>query len=168
MNKGIRLSKGDIIGMINSDDWYEPAAVERAAETYTNTDYDMMFADIRIHSKAKSYLKRAKISRWVTSRTWNHPTTFTRREIYRQNMFPCQSMYDDFNLYVKLRKEKKHFVALNEALANYRMGGMSNKKSLRAAWNRMKTRYAIYRRNGYSRIYMLECLFIEGVKYVLS
>ncbi|MBQ7482227.1 MAG: glycosyltransferase, partial [Lachnospiraceae bacterium] len=28
MNKGIRLAMGDIIGMINSDDWYEPCAVE--------------------------------------------------------------------------------------------------------------------------------------------
>ena len=28
MNKGIRLSAGDVIGIINSDDFYEPDAVE--------------------------------------------------------------------------------------------------------------------------------------------
>ena len=28
MNKGIRLATGQIIGILNSDDWYEPDAVE--------------------------------------------------------------------------------------------------------------------------------------------
>ena len=30
MNKGIRMATGELIGMINSDDWYEPIAVETA------------------------------------------------------------------------------------------------------------------------------------------
>ena len=34
MNKGIRMATGDIIGIINSDDWYEPEAVETAVETF--------------------------------------------------------------------------------------------------------------------------------------
>lgn len=29
MNKGIRLAEGEIIGIINSDDWYEPDALKR-------------------------------------------------------------------------------------------------------------------------------------------
>ena len=28
MNKGIRMATGDVIGILNSDDWYEPDAVE--------------------------------------------------------------------------------------------------------------------------------------------
>lgn len=28
-NKGIALSSGDAIGIINSDDWYEPEAIEK-------------------------------------------------------------------------------------------------------------------------------------------
>ena len=32
MNKGIQRASGSVIGIINSDDWYEPEAVERAVQ----------------------------------------------------------------------------------------------------------------------------------------
>lgn len=167
MNKGISISTGDVVGMINSDDWYEPHTVETAIETFVETNYDMMFADLQIHSKNKVYTKRAKITKWIATRNWNHPTTFTHKRIYEDNKFPCQSIYDDFNLYAKLRKEKKNIVAVNKVLANFRTGGLSSKKSIYEAWKRCKVRYKIYRQNGYSRIYFLECLFMESLKYVL-
>ena len=34
MNKGIEKSKGEIIGIINSDDWYEESAVENIVAKY--------------------------------------------------------------------------------------------------------------------------------------
>ena len=168
MNKGIRLSTGDIIGMINSDDWYEPHAIEKAIKLHNRTNYDMMFADLVIHSDKKSFIKKAGISKWVHSRNWNHPTTFTHKRIYKDNQFPLESIYDDFHLYLKLRKEKKHIVVLNEVLANYRLGGMSNERGFSNAVKRVKTRYRIYRKNGYSRIYILECFLIEGAKFLLA
>src|SRR5262249_17957601 len=33
-NKGVYLSNGNILGIINSDDWYEPNAVELAVESW--------------------------------------------------------------------------------------------------------------------------------------
>ena len=168
MNKGILASTGDIIGMINSDDWYEPQAAQRAIETYVSKNYDMMFADIIIHKNGRTLTKKAKRGKWVTSRTWNHPTTFTHKSVYKENLFPLNSIYDDFDLYIKLHKENKNIVVINEVLANYRLGGASNQKGFSAAWKRMKTRYSIYRKHGYSRIYILECFFIEGAKFLLT
>ena len=34
MNKGIKLAKGELIGIINSDDFYEKDAVEKIEEVY--------------------------------------------------------------------------------------------------------------------------------------
>ncbi|MCR4788119.1 MAG: glycosyltransferase [Lachnospiraceae bacterium] len=34
MNKGIKMATGTIIGIINSDDWYEPDAIERIVKAY--------------------------------------------------------------------------------------------------------------------------------------
>ncbi len=34
MNKGIGLATGELVGIINSDDWYEPDAIEKTLRTY--------------------------------------------------------------------------------------------------------------------------------------
>lgn len=34
MNKGIRLAKGKLIGIVNSDDWYEKDTIENVVEAY--------------------------------------------------------------------------------------------------------------------------------------
>ena len=71
MNKGIRMATGDIIGIINSDDWYEPEAVETAVETFTAAGCDVMFADIRLHrADGSSFVKKARQRRFQTSRDW--------------------------------------------------------------------------------------------------
>ena len=46
MNKGIRHATGEIIGIINSDDRYEPEAVQTAVETFQHTACDLMYANI--------------------------------------------------------------------------------------------------------------------------
>ena len=54
-------------------------------------------------------------------------------------------------------------------LANFRMGGVSNRKSLREALGRIRDRYVwCYRANGYSRWYLVECVAIECVKMVFG
>ena len=41
MNKGIRRSSGDFIGIINADDWYEKTALETMQRLYEKTHFDM-------------------------------------------------------------------------------------------------------------------------------
>mgnify|MGYP002508438495 CR=1 FL=1 len=48
MNKGILRSAGKIVGIINSDDWYEKNAVESAVNTYRETEFDYYYADINL------------------------------------------------------------------------------------------------------------------------
>ena len=79
MNKGIRKATGEIIGIINSDDWYEPEAVETAVDTFHMTGCDLMYANIRMHkADGSTFVKTARSRRFQTSRDWNHPTTFVK------------------------------------------------------------------------------------------
>ncbi|MCB0383237.1 MAG: glycosyltransferase, partial [Psychroserpens sp.] len=43
MNKGISKAKGELIGMINSDDWYELNAVETVVNTYLKNPEKRIF-----------------------------------------------------------------------------------------------------------------------------
>ncbi len=168
MNKGIAAASGALIGMINSDDWYEKDAVEKAVALYRRERYDMMYADIRIVRGNSSFVKKARLRGYVTSRDWNHPTTFTTKTTYDRFRFACDSLYDDFDLLLRVRRAGLRVAVLNEVLANFRFGGATTQHSLRKAFRRVCMRYRIYRRNGYSAFYLFECLLTEGVKYLAS
>ena len=170
MNKGIRNATGELIGIINSDDWYEPNAVQTAAETCKATGCDMFYADINlIKDNGTSIVKRSKMNRLLSSRDWNHPTTFITKKCYDDvGVFRCEDIYDDFDLMMRIRRSGKKIVIRNEVLANFRTGGVSNQKSLKKCISRCKTRYRCYRNNGYSRLYMIECIAMEFAKLILS
>ena len=44
-NKGIRRAKGEIIGLINTDDWYEDGAITKAVRAMEG--YDVVYGDLR-------------------------------------------------------------------------------------------------------------------------
>lgn len=168
MNKGIRYANGKIIGMINSDDWYELDALEKVAECYNKTCFDMMYADLNIYRGEKVMVKKSRLRKFITSRDWNHPTTFITKEMYEKYQYREKNLYDDFELVIRIRKAGHKVVVLNEILANFRFGGVSNEKSLKKAIFRMRARYDYYRCNGLSRWYIFECIAMELVKLLMA
>ncbi len=169
INKGIRLSHGQVVGNINSDDWYEPYAVERAVAFMESAKCDYMYANLNIiRQDGTSFVKRARLQKIATSRHWNHPTQFAKREILCAYPYKVESLHDDFDLFLKVRKSGCNIGVLNEVLANFTMEGISHERNIRAAVNRGKCRYRIYRNNGYSRWYLLECVMIESAKMLLG
>lgn len=164
INKGTRLATGKIIGSINSDDWLEPIAVQTVIETYYKEPFDMFYADLRIIKPSGEMIKHARLRNYITSRDWNHPTTFITKELYNKYQYKLESMYDDFDLMVRIKKNGCNVVIKNIVLANFRFGGMSTKKSISETLKRIKIRYIIYRNNGCTRLYFFECFLIETVK----
>lgn len=167
MNKGICMASGELIGIINSDDWYEPDAVECAVQSYRKQPYDLFYADLRIIGSRGSLIKKAKDSRWVTSRYWNHPTTFIPRAVYQKYQYQNKTLHDDWDLILRIRKGGGHVCVVNMVLANFRRNGISHEKSLRKAMTRAQIKYRIYRDNGYSPLYAVECYGMELAKLVL-
>lgn len=55
MNKGIRMASGDIIGIINSDDWYEEEAVERVVKAYNEKigKYQVIYGALKLWEEDK-------------------------------------------------------------------------------------------------------------------
>lgn len=170
MNKGIRKSTGDVIGIINSGDWYEPIALRTVAETYGVSPFDMFYADINlVRPNGSIILKRSKPDTIVTSRHWNHPTSFVMRTTYEAlGLYRGEGIHDDFEFLLRVKKAKKKIVIKNIVLANFMIGGVSNKKSLKNSIGRIKDRYRSYRINGYSPLYIIECIGIEVIKAIIG
>lgn len=168
LNKGIALATGGIIGQINSDDWYEPIAMQRIADTFREKEFDVFWADLRVIKDSGNIVKKAKLSSFVSTRYWNHPTTFIKADIYKQNPYALLSMYDDFELILRLKKKGCRMVVLNEVLADFSFGGMSTQKRWRDVVKRIQWRCQNYKRNGYGLIYYIDSAWMELVKYILA
>lgn len=168
INKGTELANGVIIGSVNSDDYLEPCAVEEMVKEYEKSHFDMAYADLRIVKPTGDIIKKAKLKPFVSTRYWNHPTTFIAKKVYDVEKYKLESMYDDCDLMLRLRKKDYKIVVINKVLSNFVFGGMSTKKSLKATIDRIKIRCRIYKNNGYSKLYYLDCIAIEMAKFILG
>lgn len=169
MNKGIQRSNGDFIGIINADDWYEPIALETMQRLYERTHFDMAYADIRMHNGEHSFIKKASNPKFVSSRTWNHPTQFTSRKIYQKKLYRNRSVFDDLDMLLWIHRHGYHIEAVNKVLANFTMGGASNnEKEWCEVRKRIQMKSEIYRENGYSWFYTLDAAAVEIAKMLLG
>lgn len=85
-NKGISYSGGDIIGILNSDDYYySPDVLSRTCSAFSSPDIlfthgDMYFED-EIYG---SNVRRPLLTPARLAMPYNHPTMFFRREVYEK------------------------------------------------------------------------------------
>lgn len=166
INKGISLAHGEIIGNINSDDWYEIDAIEKSVKCFEDTGCDLMYADLRIiKGDGTSFVKHSRKTKIATSRGWNHPTQFVRNTVYDKEKYKCESLHDDFDLLLRVMRKGYKIAILNEVTANFRMNGMSHNRGIFSAIERGQARYRIYRNNEYSRLYWFECAMMEIAKF---
>ncbi len=169
INKGIKLCSGDFVGIINSDDWYEHTAIDVICKLHEKEHYDMAYASIRMHNGNHTFIKKASNPRIVSSRTWNHPTQFTSMNIYKEKLYRNESVFDDLDMLLWIHKNGYRISVSSEILANFTMGGCSNNmKQLKEVINNIKIKYSIYKRNGFSGLYVLDIICIEFAKKILG
>ena len=86
MNKGIRMASGDIIGIINSDDWYDRNTVEKAVEYFNKNEIDVLYGDcVYLYEDGKRVrnMKFPLEAMWYLMAT-PHPTVFVKKKVYQK------------------------------------------------------------------------------------
>lgn len=168
MNKGIGAASGDIIGLLNCGDIYMPDALAETEKVF-DAGCDLSYADILIRRGKRTYVKRAKNYARPTSRGWNHPTQFVSKRIYDSFRYSLDcGVYADLDFFFKVKYGGRRIALIPTVLAEFEFGGVSNKKTLKAMCSRIKTRYHVYRRNGFSPLFWFECVWMELVKFLWS
>lgn len=170
LNKGARLAKGELVGQINTDDWYEPDAVETMVKLYEEEQYDAAWGSIRIKRKNGDIIKHARIGKLWTTTHWCHPGMFSRREILLAFPYALETMYDDFDYITAVHKAGKKLATTDKIISNFTFGegGQSTKKSLREVKRRVDITYSIYKKHGMSKGYWLHRWLVEGFKFIVS
>jgi glycosyltransferase involved in cell wall biosynthesis len=135
MNKGIALCRGELIGIINSDDWYLPTTVEEVARaSIKHAGADVFFGDLLVFYQDGRYMETIKGSLAGLTRdmTLNHPTVFMRRKGLGGNVFRTDlRLASDYELMLRLYRAGVAFHYVGKPLACYRIGGKSFDHRLR-------------------------------------
>lgn len=144
MNKGIQLATGDIIGILNSDDYYAgPQVLEKVIGRFRESGADALFADLVYvrpdnPERVVRYYSGARFTPEKFAWGWMppHPTFFVRRELYeRYGLFRTDyKIAADYELTARfLARHKASYTYLPEVIVHMRTGGVST-RNLKSTW----------------------------------
>lgn len=137
MNKGLKQATGDIIGIINSDDWYESSTVYHVVNCFKKNKCDVVHGDIILTQingdPYMRYFGKKKFNIWRNMPIY-HPTCFVKKELYmRYGFFNTDyNIAADYELILRLYMAKASFFYLSNDLAYFRIGGVSHKQFIRS------------------------------------
>ena len=158
MNKGIAMAHGDVIGIINSDDWYDATALEEVARTYQEANTDMVVITGNLvrttYSGEFLYLqKHDKQSITLAGLTegmpLQHPAVFATRKVYETiGTFDISFKYlADYDFIWRCFDSKKvEFVFTGTTTSYMREGGASDTFRFKNIKERTEERYRLRKR----------------------
>ncbi|OAV75902.1 PGL/p-HBAD biosynthesis glycosyltransferase [Bacteroidales bacterium Barb7] len=130
MNKGIDKATGELIGLINSDDWYELTAVETVVKRYIEKNSRGIYhADLRLTKDSKSVIKKAKkIDSIKFGMTIQHPTCFVHKSVYHKvGYFNINyRIAADYDFLLRAYLALVPYEYINSVIANMSFGGISS------------------------------------------
>ena len=137
MNKGIRAAGGDVVGILNADDFYASSHVLRhVVQLLDEKDLDSCYGDlvyvdadevtkVKRYWRSGDYQPRKFYWGWMPP----HPTFFVRREVYLKYGLFNLSFGTAADYELMLRFLLKHRIScgyIPEILVKMRAGGVSN------------------------------------------
>ena len=138
MNKGIKLVKGDIVGMLNADDFFcDYDIIEKLVKEFVTENLDAVFGDVQFVNSQN--LK--KIVRYYSSKHFHpskfkygfmpaHPSFYVKRELFSKYGYYKEdyNIASDFELLIRfLYRTEVKSKYIEMPFVTMRTGGISNK-----------------------------------------
>lgn len=136
MNKGIKAATGDIIGILNSDDYYvDSDVVSCIVKAFDEKSPDMVFADLAFVAGSN----QDKILRYYSAKGFTpqklkngimppHPTLYVKKEVYQKygNYRLDFKIAADYEMFVRLLLVKQlTYFYINKCIIKMTVGGVS-------------------------------------------
>lgn len=112
MNKGIAMADGDIIGILNSDDFYSsPEVLSKVIQEMSSSDIDAVYGDIHFVDDDDLY----KCVRYYSSKFFRRPLMRLGYQPAHPSFYCKKSLYDkfgSFDLTFKVAADFEHMLRL--------------------------------------------------------
>ena len=137
MNKGIKLATGDVVGILNSDDFYQDNDVVRnvVRQFASFSDPDIVFGDVVFVAPEKldriiRFYRSGHFRPWKLRFGWMppHPATFIKKRAYDQvGLYSLDfKISSDYEMFVRLLLvQHLSFSRIDNVLVRMRTGGVS-------------------------------------------
>jgi glycosyltransferase involved in cell wall biosynthesis len=148
-NKGIELTTGEVIGLLNADDWYEVDCIVTIVNNLGNgailhakinywTDDQIEFTSAPNHDHLEEDMNVS------------HPTVFIKRGVYKKiGLFKTSyKLAMDYEILLRAYRQNIRFYYINHVLSNMRNGGTSAEHWVKATWEVEKAKVSL----GISRV----------------
>jgi len=152
MNKGIGLAKGELIGIVNSDDFYEPGAVETMVKNRSKSEYEILYGFERTLRGGKEagicfYHHSGLDYQMIT-----HPTCFVTKKLYEDlGVFDTAYRYSaDYEFMLRMyHGGRVTFTPVYELISNYALGGASGTGAAYMETQGLKYKYGMISKKKY-------------------
>tara|TARA_B100000963_G_scaffold329054_1_gene318097 strand:+ start:1439 stop:2176 length:738 start_codon:yes stop_codon:yes gene_type:complete len=136
LNLGIKKSKGQIIGILHSDDFYPSRHIlTDVVQTFKKYQSDVVYGNLLFCNKNN---KKQIVRKWISSAFnkkelkygWMppHTTIYVVSKIIKKNFYSLKyPISGDYKFILDLFNKKLNFVFLNKYLCTMRVGGDSTK-----------------------------------------
>ncbi|MES2388923.1 MAG: glycosyltransferase family 2 protein [Bacteroidota bacterium] len=139
MNKGLQAATGDIIGILNSVDFYTgPHVLAKVLEVFKSTNADTVYGDLKyVHpqdtDRTLRYWRSGIYRPGSFKLGWMppHPTFFVKKHLYEKHGYFDTEFTSAADYELMLRMLHKHNASAGyvpEVLVKMRAGGKSNKQ----------------------------------------
>lgn len=174
MNQGITLCTGDLIGIINSDDYYSPDTLENVAKAYSSaaTPLWIVIGDMERVTDNGETIYRYHFTQEMVDKKYcfGHPSMFAAKAVYdRIGLYDTtyRLAADGDWQYRALEDEAIQVVLCPEVFNHMREGGASDNPKYRWVWFRERSRMQLeHKRGSKFRIYRKE--FFKVIKLELK
>ena len=150
MNKGIQAAQGELIGILNADDYYNDKTLDLVLRTYelSSKKNVVIYGDMYIENNKTKALSIGDLSNkaFIDGEfRINHPTVFVSKSLYQKiGLFNINyATGADREFLLRAYQNKANFLKINKPLANFRLGGFTSSYSLNIIINRTKEEFQI-------------------------
>lgn len=132
MNKGIKMASGTVVGILNSDDYYEPNALEIIRNEYdAEKPYQVLYGMINIVDPDGTLKKVFWGShQFINEQPVVHPACFITNKLYKEKgLYSLKYRYaSDYDFLMRMTRDPEVlFKPVFKVLSNFREGGQSEK-----------------------------------------
>lgn len=167
MNKGIKLSNGKMIVLLNSDDWLEENALKNIHDLYEDDNTIITGALNFWYNKEKYTKYGTSIERFQKMKKkylspMRHPATIVPLSVYQKiGLFDTKfKIIGDTDFIYRCIENNINIKFTNQVLSNMSDGGVSN--SFRSSYKRYKERIYFLQKRNLSKLY----IFINSLYYL--